>query len=251
MTRIGLPVHPWYCHAIRGHNSYSRFRTDWQNIWGRKMASWKVIRRPDKRRFFCHIIFLPFLWLSAAGGKAGLGSIRGCFQDVFTHQHANPKYLLFVPAILIFSCAVSHANEPIRRSEDVVYGRKSGMALTLDVFQPARPNSCGLLFLVNGGWLSSKDTPKIVTIRPDDYSLYLERGYTVFAIVTSSQPKFAIPEQIEDVHRAVRFVRANAAKVGVRPDRLGSCDRAKDMAGATSGNRPRMSPRSPIGLTGI
>ena len=53
----------------------------------------------------------------------------------------------------------------VRRTEDVVYGRKFGVALTMDVFQPAKPNGCGVLFLVNGGWLSSKDTPLMVTIR--------------------------------------------------------------------------------------
>jgi acetyl esterase/lipase len=104
------------------------------------------------------------------------------------------------------------------------------MALTLDVFQPAAlstdagrvgGNGCGLVFLVNGGWQSSKATPMMVTIRPDDYRPFLERGYTVFAVVTSSQPKFAIPEIVADVHRAVRFVRSNAAKYGVRPNRLG------------------------------
>jgi acetyl esterase/lipase len=95
------------------------------------------------------------------------------------------------------------------------------MALTLDVFQPARPNGSGLMFLVNGGWLSSKSTPMMVTIRPSDYETFLERGYTVFAVVTSSQPKFTIAEEIDDVLRAVRFVRKNAAEYGVRPDRLG------------------------------
>jgi acetyl esterase/lipase len=119
-------------------------------------------------------------------------------------------------------------DEPVRRIEDVVYGRKSGMALTIDVFQPANPNGCGLLFLVNGGWLSSKSTPLMVTIRPSDYRVFLERGYTVFAVVTSSQPKFTISEQIEDVLRAVRFVRHQAGQYGVQPDRLG-------MLGASSG----------------
>ena len=109
----------------------------------------------------------------------------------------------------------------VRRTEDVIYGRKSGLALTLDVFQPAKPNGCGVLFLVNGGWLSSKATPLMVTIRPADYEPYLNRGYTVFAVVTSSQPKFTISEEIEDVHRAVRFIRANAKKYGVNPHRLG------------------------------
>lgn len=128
--------------------------------------------------------------------------------------------LLFCFA-LIGTWSHALAEDPVRRTEDVVYGRKHGMALTLDVFQPAKPNGCGLLFLVNGGWLSSKSTPLMVTIRPDDYRVYLDRGYTVFAVVTSSQPKFMIAEEMEDVQRAVRFIRHRAAGYGVRPDRLG------------------------------
>ncbi len=124
-------------------------------------------------------------------------------------------------AMLSPMCMDVKGDDTVQRTEDVVYGRKFGMALTLDVFQPAQPNGSGLLFLVNGEWLSSKATPLMVTIRPDDYAVYLSRGYTVFAVVTSSQPKFAIPEQMDDVQRAVRFVRGNAAKFGIRPDRLG------------------------------
>ena len=131
------------------------------------------------------------------------------------------KTFLICLTLLSTVSTVAAADPPVRRTEDIVYGRKFGMALTLDVFQPERPNGCGVLFLVNGGWLSSKDTPLMVTIRPDDYRVYLERGYAVFAVVTSSQPKFTIAEEIDDVHRAVRYVRANAAKFSVRPDRLG------------------------------
>ena len=36
-----------------------------------------------------------------------------------------------------------------------------------------------------------------------------------------SQPKFTIPEILEDMHRAVRFIRHNAKKYGVDPDKLG------------------------------
>ncbi len=122
----------------------------------------------------------------------------------------------------------------VQRTEDVIYGRKSGMALTMDVFQPAKANGCGVLFLVNGGWLSSKDTPLMVTIRPSDYQILLERGYTVFAVVTSSQPKFTVPEQIQDVTRAVRFVRANAQRFEVNPGRIG-------VLGASSGGHLTLS----------
>lgn len=129
---------------------------------------------------------------------------------------------LLVSVTLSLVCVVAEGETPVvRRSEDVIYGRKFGMALTMDVFQPAKPNKCGILFLVNGGWLSSKATPLMVTIQPDYYQPLLDRGYTVFAVVTSSQPAFTIPDIIGDVQRAVRFVRHNAARFEVRPDRLG------------------------------
>lgn len=148
---------------------------------------------------------------------------------------------LLVAALLHGLRGVAHSDEPVRRTEDVIYGRKSGMALTMDVFQPARPNGCGLLFLVNGGWLSSKATPMMVTIRSDDYSLYLARGYAVFAVVTSSQPKFTIPELMNDVERAVRYVRTNAMKYGVRSDRLG-------VLGSSSGGHLALSAAARGGL---
>ena len=126
-------------------------------------------------------------------------------------------------ALVLQSCIgiQAHSQSTVARTEDMIYGRKFGMALTMDVFQPTNANQCGILFLVNGGWLSSKATPMMVTIQPDYYRPFLERGYTVFAVVTSSQPAFTIPELVDDVHRAVRFVRHNASRFGIRPDRLG------------------------------
>src|SRR5205823_4416542 len=53
------------------------------------------------------------------------------------------------------------------------------------------------------------------------YREFLDRGYVVFAVLHGSQPKYTIPEVLDDMHRAVRFIRANARKYGVDPDRLG------------------------------
>lgn len=124
---------------------------------------------------------------------------------------------------LFLGCALSTAwsELAVHRTEDVIYGRKFGTALTMDVFQPTNANACGIIFLVNGGWLSSKATPNMVTIQPDYYRPFLERGYTVFAVVSGSQPKFTISEIIEDVQRAVRFVRHNSKMFSIRADRLG------------------------------
>jgi acetyl esterase/lipase len=118
------------------------------------------------------------------------------------------------------------SNKPAyTRTEDVIYGRKFGMALTMDVFDPAQKNGFGVIFLVNGAWYSSHDPVTVPfpfpCVTPENYKPYLDSGYTVFAVVTSSAPKFSIPEVIEDLPRAVRFIRYNAAKFGVNPERLG------------------------------
>jgi acetyl esterase/lipase len=50
---------------------------------------------------------------------------------------------------------------------------------------------------------------------------FTDRGYTVFQVVHGSQPKFTIPEVLDDMHRAVRFIRTNAKKYNIDPDKLG------------------------------
>jgi len=109
----------------------------------------------------------------------------------------------------------------VKRTMDVIYGRKAGMALTLDVFEPAHKNGAGIVFLVSGGWASSHDDLTMVHVTPENYAIYLDRGYTVFAVVHGSMPRFNVPDIILDVQRAVRFIRHNAAQYGVDPNRLG------------------------------
>src|SRR5580765_8322627 len=96
------------------------------------------------------------------------------------------------------------ADEPYTRIEDVIYGRKYGTALTLAVIAPKeKANGEAIVWAVSGGWFSTHDG-----INPAVVAEYLKRGYTVFAVVHGSQPKFTIPEVLDDMHRAVRFIRS-------------------------------------------
>ncbi|HEX6986275.1 MAG TPA: alpha/beta hydrolase [Planctomycetaceae bacterium] len=124
--------------------------------------------------------------------------------------------LTVVSSLLSFTPA--RADEPAKftRTEDVIYGRKFGTALTLDVLKPETPNGVGLVWVVSGGWFSSHEA-----IRPEFARPFLDRGYTVFAVVHGSQPKFTIPEILEDMHRAVRFIRHHAKDYGIDPERIG------------------------------
>jgi acetyl esterase/lipase len=103
------------------------------------------------------------------------------------------------------------------RTEDVIYGRKFGLAMTMDVFVPKeKPNGAAVVYCVSGGWFSVKAGPNPGFVKP-----FTDHGYTVFAVTHGSQPKFAIPEILDDMSRAVRFIRHNANKYNIDPDRLG------------------------------
>jgi acetyl esterase/lipase len=103
------------------------------------------------------------------------------------------------------------------RQEDVVYGRKFGTALTMDILTPkTNANGAAIVWVVSGGWFSAHDA-----INPGAVEELLKRGYTVFAVVHGSQPKFTIPEILTDMNRAVRFIRYHAADYRIDPERIG------------------------------
>src|SRR5205085_2306777 len=104
---------------------------------------------------------------------------------------------IFLTLLIAFVITTGFAETKFTRTEDVIYGRKFGTALTLDVVQPEKPNGFGVLFMVSGGFFSSHEA-----IVPASYESLLERGYTVFAVVHGSQPKFTITEIEQDIQRA-------------------------------------------------
>src|SRR4051794_22211390 len=114
--------------------------------------------------------------------------------------------------------AASAADAPLyERQADVIYGRKFGMALTLDVFTPrGKANGAAVVLVVSGGWFSAHEAINVAFV-----SEFVRRGYTVFAVVHGSQPKYAIPEAVQDMHRAVRYIRHHARDYGIDPDRIG------------------------------
>ncbi|MBY0229323.1 MAG: alpha/beta hydrolase, partial [Gemmataceae bacterium] len=102
---------------------------------------------------------------------------------------------------------------------DVVYGRKDGMALTMDVIKPEKPNGAGILWIPTGGWYSPWFDSKhgAAASKP-----LLDKGFTVFVVRHSCAPTYPIPACAADLTRAVRFIRSRAKAFGVDPERLGA-----------------------------
>ncbi len=127
-------------------------------------------------------------------------------------------FSLLIAFLLIWSAANGLAAEDsFTRQSDVIYGRKHGMALTMDVFKPKEnANGAAVIWTVSGGWFSSH-----AHINLDFLRELLSRGYTVFAVVHGSQPHFTVPEAVADMNRAVRYIRAHAEQFGIDANRLG------------------------------
>jgi acetyl esterase/lipase len=132
-----------------------------------------------------------------------------------------PTLALCLAAVAVAPAGAQGAEKDpgFTRAQDVVYGRKFGTALTMDVFTPKNPNGLGVIVVISGGWFSSHDAingfGKGMAAEP------LKRGYTVFAVVHGSQPRYTINEIVQDMNRAVRYIRHHAKDYKIDPDRLG------------------------------
>lgn len=122
-----------------------------------------------------------------------------------------------VVATCFASVTVARSDEQsVTRIRDVIYRRKHGVVLTLDVFRPKKQNGAAVVHVISGGWYSGHRG-----ISPVYAKVFNDRGYTVFSVVHGSQPKYNIQEIVADMHRAIRFIRHNAKRFGIDPQRIG------------------------------
>jgi len=131
-------------------------------------------------------------------------------------------------------CAAA-ADKPaaVRVERNVIYGMYSGAALLLDVYQPAKPNGFGVVFIAGSGF-QADPSYGARPIKETQIELWgpplTSAGYTVFSVNHRGAPRFHYPAALEDVQRAIRFVRAHAKAYGIDPARLGG------LGGSSGGN---------------
>lgn len=101
--------------------------------------------------------------------------------------------------------------------KDLEYGRVGARPLLLDVYSPAQLSNAvpGLIFIHGGAWRSG---------HRQDYRVYTtwfaSRGYVAASISYRLVPEAPFPAAVEDAKCAVRWMRANAARLHVDPSRI-------------------------------
>ncbi|MFO1022921.1 MAG: alpha/beta hydrolase [Planctomycetales bacterium] len=110
------------------------------------------------------------------------------------------------------------APETVEVQKDVEYGKVGERALLLDLYKPkekkAKPVP-GLIFIHGGGWKAGSRK---------DYQVYTgyfaDRGYVAATISYRLSKEAPYPAAVEDAKCAVRWMRKNAASLGVDPEKI-------------------------------
>jgi len=133
-------------------------------------------------------------------------------------MRASRWWLLLAMAIVAGGAPSLRAQAPAAR-KDLVYGEVAGARLQLDLYpaekgEGPRP---ALVMIHGGGWRAgSKEAYAGVAPR------FTREGITVFSVGYRLAPAHRYPAQVDDVQRAVRWIRSKATEFGIDPARLGA-----------------------------
>lgn len=125
--------------------------------------------------------------------------------------------------LLLLAAGASGCETPYDVAQDVSYDPTIGYHGTFDVYAPksdgGRTGRPAILAIHGGAWRGGDKA------WGEQFAEELcPRGYVVFAVNyrLSGRPGGTWPAQIEDVQKALRYIRANAGRFGVDPDRIAS-----------------------------
>lgn len=136
--------------------------------------------------------------------------------------------MIRIAAVVVCILFASTVSAQPRVQKNVIYGMYSGLALLMDVHIPDSPNGHGVVLIPGSGFHLTQgyDAVGVKDLGASQAFVYLPRllrdGFTVFVVNHRVAPRFRYPAAVEDVQRAVRFIRHHAADFNIRGDRLGA-----------------------------
>jgi acetyl esterase/lipase len=156
-------------------------------------------------------------------------------QDACSRRRAIDQAACGAVALLLAAmpceCRAAAGEKPTPQRRDigvtttVQYCEAGGQPLYMDIFVPdsaaaATTPSAAVIYVHGGGWAGGDRTDGFEFMRQT--VPLREAGFVVASIDYRLFPKHLFPAQIEDAKCAVRWLRANAAKYHVDPNRIGA-----------------------------
>jgi acetyl esterase len=101
--------------------------------------------------------------------------------------------------------------------KDIVYDRPDGRELLMDAYIPQGHKPVPAVIIVHGGGWEAGN--KVTYVSPV-FEPLAEAGFAWFSIDYRLTPYLHIPQQLEDVRAAIRYVRAHADRFHIDPNRI-------------------------------
>ena len=121
--------------------------------------------------------------------------------------------------MVVMASAATLAGAPLDRLDknDVEYARPGGKPLLVDLHVPEGPGPFPAAILVHGGGFD--EGSRSTNVRPL-FDVLSGAGFAWFSIDYRLAPEFRFPQASEDIHSAIRWVKANAAAYRVDVSRI-------------------------------
>ncbi|MFT5501027.1 MAG: acetyl esterase/lipase [Woeseiaceae bacterium] len=130
---------------------------------------------------------------------------------------------------VLFSFLVASLSQADTRIEsDVVYGVMSGLSLAMDIYHPSDPLRRGIVLIPGSGWDGRERGYTSYQLKNGDAYInglrdsLVGAGFTLFVLNTRMAPEHRFPAPVDDVRRAVRFIRHNAKTFNIEPMPIGA-----------------------------
>lgn len=106
----------------------------------------------------------------------------------------------------------------VKIEEGLVYGEAGGEKLTVDYYRPAGTGLHPIAIIIHGGGFVGGTSRNNSEAYCADF--LAPAGYAVFSINYRLAPKFPYPAMVEDVQRAIRYIRYHAKEWHADPNRI-------------------------------
>lgn len=130
----------------------------------------------------------------------------------------TPLMVATLGALLLGGTAGRSQAGEVKVEKDVVYGTVQETKLLLDAYTPDDTAKHPGIVLIHGGGFSGGDKSFYTAMG----KRLAEKGYVVFSLNYRLAPKNRYPAAVDDVQRAVRWLRAHADTYHLDPDHIGA-----------------------------
>ena len=133
-------------------------------------------------------------------------------------RHLRLQQTLLLIALSL-ATVTAHAAETRTPTQDgILYGTADGQPLTMDYYAPKGPAPHPIAIIIHGGGYHGGDSKAGSEAYVADF--LAPAGYAVFSVNYRVAPKYPYPYMVQDVQRAVRYLRSHARDYKADPNKI-------------------------------